>query len=56
MPIAEITRDETSERAGLLRVDSYQVELDLTGGPETFRSASAIRFDCVSQERPVMSI
>jgi aminopeptidase N len=47
MPIAEITRDETSERAGLLRVDSYQVELDLTGGPETFRSASAIRFDCV---------
>src|ERR1700729_3131386 len=47
MPIAEITRDETSERAGQLRVDSYQVELDLTGGPETFRSASAIRFDCV---------
>jgi len=47
MPIAEITRDETSERAGLLRVDSYHVELDLTGGPETFRSASVIRFDCV---------
>lgn len=47
MPIAEITRDETSERAALLRVDSYHVELDLTGGPETFRSASVIRFDCV---------
>jgi aminopeptidase N len=47
MPIAEITRDETGERAGLLRVDSYDVELDLTGGPETFRSASVIRFDCV---------
>ena len=47
MPIAEITRDETSERARLLRVDSYRVELDLTGGPETFRSASVIRFDCV---------
>jgi aminopeptidase N len=47
MPIAEITRDETSERAQLLHVDSYRVELDLTGGPETFRSASVIRFDCV---------
>jgi aminopeptidase N len=47
MPIAEITRDETSERARLLRVDSYRVDLDLTGGPETFRSASVIRFDCV---------
>ena len=47
MPIAEITRDETSERARLLRVDSYRVELDLTGGPEKFRSASVIRFDCV---------
>jgi aminopeptidase N len=46
MPIAEITRDETSERAGLLRVDSYHVELDLTGGPEAFRSASVIRFGC----------
>ena len=47
MPITEITRDETSERAGLLRVDSYHVDLDLTGGPETFRSTSVIRFDCV---------
>src|ERR1700684_1160478 len=47
MPIAEITRDETSERARLLRVDPYCVELDLTGGSETFRSASVIRFDCV---------
>jgi aminopeptidase N len=47
MPIAEITRDETSERARLLRVDSYQVELDLTGGADTFRSTSVIRFDCV---------
>src|SRR6202050_2525093 len=47
MPITEITRDETSERARLLRVDSYRVELDLTGGQETFRSASVIRLDCV---------
>ena len=46
MRIAEIARDESSERAGLLRVESYRVELDLTGGPETFRSTSVIRFGC----------
>jgi aminopeptidase N len=47
MPIAEITKDETSERAKLLSVNSYHVELDLTGGPGTFRSVSVIKFDCV---------
>jgi aminopeptidase N len=46
MPIAEITRAETSERARLLRVDSYDVTLDLTRGDEVFGSASAIRFGC----------
>ncbi|MGH3302932.1 MAG: aminopeptidase N, partial [Streptosporangiaceae bacterium] len=46
MAIADITRDETAARAGLLRVQSYDVELDLTGSDETFRSASVIRFDC----------
>ena len=47
MPIAEITKGETSERARLLRVNSYDVELDLTGGPEAFRSVSVIRFDSI---------
>jgi aminopeptidase N len=46
MPIAEITRAETSERARLLRVDSYDVTLDLTRGDEVFGSASVIRFGC----------
>ena len=46
MQVAEITRDETAQRAALLRVDSYDVELDLTGGPENFRSTSVIAFDC----------
>src|ERR1700729_2341735 len=45
-PVAEITRDETAERARLLRVRSYDIELDLTGGPGTFRSTSVISFDC----------
>jgi len=46
MQVAEITRDETAQRAALLRVDSYDVELDLTGGAENFRSISVIAFDC----------
>ncbi len=45
-PMGEITRSETSERARLLHVDGYEVTLDLTGGPETFRSTSVITFDC----------
>jgi aminopeptidase N len=44
MPIAEITRTETAERARLLRVDAYHVSLDLTQGERTFRSTSVIRF------------
>jgi aminopeptidase N len=47
MQVTEITRDETAQRAALLRVESYDVELDLTGGPETVRSTSVITFDCV---------
>jgi aminopeptidase N len=43
---AEITRDETSDRARLLRVVSYDVDLDLTRGGEVFGSRSLIRFDC----------
>jgi aminopeptidase N len=45
-PIAEITRAETGRRAGLLQVDSYEVALDLTRGPEVFGSTSVIRFGC----------
>jgi aminopeptidase N len=46
VPIAEITRGETSERSRLLRVDSYDVTLDLTRGGEVFGSTSVIRFRC----------
>ncbi len=46
MPVAEITRTETSERARLLRVDDYDIELDLTRGGEVFGSTSVIRFSC----------
>jgi aminopeptidase N len=46
MQVAEITRDETAQRAALLRVDSYDVELDLTAAAEGFRSTTVIAFDC----------
>ena len=39
-----LTRDEARERARILDVDSYTVELDLTTGDETFRSTTNIRF------------
>jgi aminopeptidase N len=47
MQMAEITRAETADRARLLRVESYEVTLDLTRGPVVFGSTSVIRFDCV---------
>ncbi len=46
MPVAEITRSETSERTRLLRVDDYDIALDLTRGGEVFGSTSVIRFRC----------
>jgi len=41
-----LTRDEARTRAELITIDSYQVELDLTGGDTTFRSVATIEFGC----------
>ncbi|GAA3975540.1 aminopeptidase N [Actinomadura viridis] len=41
-----LTRDEARERARLLTVDAYAVELDLTTGEERFGSTTVIRFGC----------
>ncbi len=43
---SNLTRNEAAERARLLRVESYQVELDLTGGETTFGSRTTVRFSC----------
>jgi aminopeptidase N len=45
---ANLTRDEAAQRAALIKVSSYQVDLDLTGGDETFRATGVIRFTCSS--------
>ena len=44
-----LTREEARQRAGLINVESYAVELDLTGaadGAVTFGSVSVIKFRC----------
>ena len=41
-----LTRDEAHDRARLLQVISYRVELDFTAGEETFPSVSTITFRC----------
>ncbi|MEO3811917.1 aminopeptidase N [Sphaerisporangium sp. B11E5] len=41
-----LTRDEARDRARLLDVESYSVELDLTEGEERFESITTVRFSC----------
>ncbi|MFI6417909.1 aminopeptidase N [Streptomyces sp. NPDC050842] len=47
MPGTNLTREEAKQRAALLTVDAYEVELDLTGAQEggTYRSVTTVRFD-----------
>jgi aminopeptidase N len=44
VPGTNLTREEAAHRARLVSVSSYTVELDLTGGADTFASISTIRF------------
>ena len=45
--VTTLTRAEAAQRAVLLSVQSYDVHLDLTRGPEVFGSTSTIHFTCV---------
>ncbi|MGN6744018.1 MAG: aminopeptidase N [Amnibacterium sp.] len=44
MPGENLTRVEAQERAGLVQPSAYEVELDLTRGPEIFGSTTTVRF------------
>ncbi|SBS70749.1 aminopeptidase N [uncultured Microbacterium sp.] len=44
MPGENLTRIEAQERRAIVDTASYEVSLDLTTGPEVFRSRSVIRF------------
>ncbi len=43
---SNLTRDEARDRAQLIKVESYDVELELTGSDTTFQSATTVRFGC----------
>ncbi|MFD7991781.1 aminopeptidase N [Streptomyces mexicanus] len=47
MPGTNLTREEAQQRAKLLTVDSYEIELDLSGAQDggTYRSVTTVRFD-----------
>lgn len=52
MALPNLTRDQAVERAALVTVDSYQIDLDVTdgkGGPgdRTFRSTTTVVFDAL---------
>src|SRR6266542_4217406 len=44
--MTNLTRAEAAERAALVTVDEYAIDLDLTLGPETFGSTTVMRFRC----------
>jgi aminopeptidase N len=44
VPGENLTRIEAEERAALITVHDYDVVLDVTTGPETFRSETTVRF------------
>src|SRR5256886_17091876 len=41
-----LTRTEAATRAGLLGVDGYAVDLDITTGADEFGSTTTVRFRC----------
>jgi aminopeptidase N len=59
--LPNLTRDQAVERAALITVDSYQINLDLTdgnGGPgdRTFRSTTTVVFDALAGADTVIDI
>ncbi|GAA4801192.1 aminopeptidase N [Streptomyces ziwulingensis] len=52
MPGTNLTREEAQQRAKLLTVDSYEIDLDLSGAQEggTFRSVTTVRFDVAEND------
>jgi aminopeptidase N len=46
MPGINLTRDEAAERARMLDVSTYDIELDLTTSETTFRSVTTLTFTC----------
>ena len=45
MPGTNLTREEAATRADLVRVDRYDIVLDLTRGPRSFATTTTVHFD-----------
>ena len=61
MALPNLTRDQAVERAALITVDSYQIDLDLTDGngapgERTFRSTSTVVFNALAGADTVIDI
>jgi aminopeptidase N len=59
--LPNLTRDQAAERAALITVDSYRIDLDLTdgnGGPSdrTFRSITTVQFDALAGADTVIDL
>jgi aminopeptidase N len=59
--LPNLTRDQAIERAALVTVDNYQIELDLTDGnaapgERTFRSVTTVTFDALAGADTVIDI
>ena len=50
MPGENLTRSEAQQRRAIVDTTSYEVHLDLTTGPEVFRSRSVVRFAATEGE------
>ena len=61
MALPNLTRDQAVERAALITVDSYQIDLDVTDGngapgERTFRSVTTVEFDALAGADTVIDI
>ncbi len=61
MALPNLTRDQAVERAALITVDSYQINLDVTDGngapgERTFRSITTVEFDALAGADTVIDI
>jgi aminopeptidase N len=59
--LPNLTRDQAAERAALVTVDNYRIDLDLTdgdgkAGERTFRSTTTVAFDAVEGANTVIDI
>ncbi|MEX7473049.1 aminopeptidase N [Mycobacterium adipatum] len=48
MALPNLTRDQAVERATLVTVDNYRIDLDLTSGDTTFRSVTTVTFSALA--------